>query len=58
MEDYEFTIGTIEYYKSKACECIKGKCDKCEAMYEYGGKQYCQFDTVIRFIKWNNQYNT
>ena len=57
MEDYEITIGTIEYYKSKSCDCVSGKCDKCEAMYNYNGKQYCQFDTVIRFIEWDNKYN-
>lgn len=56
MEDYEITIGTIEYYKSKSCDCVSGKCDKCEAMYKHNGKQYCQFDTVIRFIEWDNKY--
>ena len=30
MEDYEMTMGTIEYYKNKACEVAKNKCDKCE----------------------------
>lgn len=57
MEDYELTIGTIEYYKSKACELVCGNCPKCEAMHEYNGKYYCQFDTVIRFIEWDNKYN-
>lgn len=57
MEDYEMTIDAIEYYKSRACDYTKGECDKCEAMCEYNGKQYCQFDTVIRFIEWDNKYN-
>ena len=51
------TIDTIEYYKSRACDCANGERDKCEAMCEYNGKQYCQFDTVIRFIEWDNKYN-
>lgn len=57
MEDYEMTIYTIEYYKRRACDCANGECDKCEAMCEYNEKQYCQFDTVIRFIEWDNKYN-
>jgi hypothetical protein len=57
MEDYELTIGTIEYYKNKACEVICGNCDKCEAMYKYRDNQCCCFDTVIRFIEWDNKYN-
>ena len=56
-DDYEQTIETIKHYKNKACECIEGKCDKCTAMHEYRGKQFCQFDTVIYFIEWDNQYN-
>ena len=58
MKDYEMTLESIEYYKDKACKYISGRCDKCEAMHEYNEKQHCQFDTVIRFIKWDNQYNT
>lgn len=58
MEDYELTIGTIEYYKDKACEVAGNKCDKCEAVQEYNGKLWCAFDTVNRFIEWNNKYNT
>ena len=57
MEDYEFTIGTIEYYKDKACELVNGDCNKCEAVYGYGGKKWCCFDTTIRFIEWVNKYN-
>lgn len=57
MEDYELTIGAIEYYKNKACEVAKNKCDKCEAAQEYNGKLGCAFDTVNRFIEWNNKYN-
>lgn len=57
MEDYELTIGTVEYYKNKACELVKGNCDKCEAAYKYYGSKWCCFDTTIRFIKWDNQYN-
>ena len=57
MEDYEMTIGTIEYYKDKACEVARNKCDKCEAAQEYNCKLYCAFDTVNRFIEWDNKYN-
>lgn len=57
MEDYELTIGAIEYYKAKACEVIGNKCDKCEAVKEYNGKLLCAFDTVNRFIEWDNTYN-
>ena len=57
MEDYELTIGTIEYYRNKACELAKCNCDKCEASYECCFQKWCCFDTVIRFIKWDNQYN-
>ena len=31
MEDYIYTIDTIESYKNKACEFINGNCEKCEA---------------------------
>lgn len=55
MEDYEFTTGIIEHYKNKACEFIRSNCDKCEAMYEHCDKQWCCFDTVIRFIKYVNK---
>lgn len=58
MKDYELIIRNIRYYKSKACDYIRGRCDKCEAAYEYHGRPYCQFDTVIRFIEWDNHYNT
>lgn len=57
MEDYELTIGTIEYYKDKACKIAENKCDKCEAAQEYKGKLWCAFDTVNRFIEWDNKYN-
>lgn len=56
MEDYELTIGTIEHYKNKACELIKGNCEKCEAMYKYCDKQWCCFDTVNRFIEYANKH--
>ena len=57
MEDYELTIGTIEHYKSKACELVKDNCNKCEAMYRCKNEYWCCFDTVIRFIEWDNKYN-
>ena len=57
MEDYKPTIGAVEYYKNKACELVKGNCDKCEAAYEYCGKKWCCFDTTTRFIKYANEYN-
>lgn len=57
MEDYELTIGTIEYYKDKACKVAANKCDKCEAAQEHNGKLWCAFDTVNRFIEWDNKYN-
>lgn len=56
MEDYELTIETIKHYKSKACELIDGKCDKCQAMYKYNDKKWCCFDTVMFFIEWANKY--
>ena len=56
MEDYELTIGTIDYYKDRACEVAGNKCDKCEAAQEYNGKLWCAFDTVNRFIEWDNKY--
>lgn len=55
MENFELTMGIIENYKKKACEYAKVKCDFCEAMYEHADKQFCCFDTVNRFIKWNNK---
>ena len=57
MEDYESTIEIIEYYKAKACEVARNKCDKCEAAQEYDSKLYCAFDTVNRFIEWVNKYH-
>lgn len=57
MEDYELTIETVKHYKNKACAMVNGDCNKCEAMYKYCDKQWCSFDTVIRFIKWDNEYN-
>lgn len=57
MEDYELIIGSIMHYKIKACDCVHNQCDQCEAVYQYNGKQYCQFDTVMRFIEWDNKYN-
>ena len=56
MEDYELTMGTIKYYKNKACEVVKNKCDKCEASQEYNGKLWCAFDTVNRFIEYANKH--
>ena len=41
MEDYIYTIDTIESYKNKACEFINGNCEKCEARQEYNGEYYC-----------------
>ena len=38
MEDYKLIIGTIDYYKDKACAVAENKCDKCEAAQEYNGK--------------------
>ena len=55
MEDYELTIAAIHDYRNKACCMIRSNCDKCEAMYKHNGKQYCQFDTVIRFIEYANK---
>ena len=56
VEDYIYTIDTIESYKNKACEFINGNCEKCEARQEYNGKYYCCFDTTIRFIEYANNY--
>lgn len=57
MEDYELTIGTIEYYKDKACQIVNDNCNKCEAMYECKNSHWCCFDIVTRFIEWDNKYN-
>lgn len=57
MEDYESILSNILNYKNKACKLIRNNCDKCAAKYEYLGKQWCCFDTVIRFIEWDNRYN-
>ena len=57
MQDYELTIGSIEHYKNKACELAGSNCEKCEAMYKQYDKQWCCFDTVIRFIEYVNQHN-
>ena len=54
MEDYELTIDAVKYYKDKACKLAGCDCDKCEGSFCYLGKQYCQFDTVIRFIEYAN----
>ena len=56
MEDYELTMRTIKYYKNKACEVARHKCDKCEAAQEYNGKLWCAFDTVNRFIEYANKH--
>lgn len=56
MSDYELTIGTIEFYKNKACELVGNDCSKCEAMYEHSNQQWCCFDTTIRFIEYANNY--
>ena len=57
MEDYGLTIGSIEYYKNKACVMVQGNCDKCEAAYKQCDKKWCCFDTVIRFIEYANKYD-
>lgn len=57
MKDYELTIGTIVYYKIKACKVAGNRCNKCEAAQEYNGRLCCAFDTVNRFIEWDNKYN-
>ena len=57
MEDYELTIGAIIDYKIKACKIAKNDCSKCEALHECQDKQWCSFDTVVRFIEWVNKYN-
>ena len=57
MENYKLIIGTIDYYKDKACAVAGNKCDKCEAAQEYNDKLWCAFDTVNRFIEWDNKYN-
>lgn len=54
MEDYIYTIDTIESYKDKACKLAKNRCDKCEAQQEYNGNLWCCFDTTIRFIEYAN----
>lgn len=56
MEDYELTIAAIQDYKNRACGMIRSNCDKCEALHECVGKQYCAFDTVVRFIEYANKY--
>ena len=56
MEDYELTIGSIMDYKIKACKMVNNDCRKCEALHECVGKQYCAFDTVVRFIEYANKY--
>lgn len=57
IKDYELTIETIECYKDKACDKAGNKCDRCEAAQEYNGELWCAFDTVNRFINWDNKYN-
>ena len=57
MNDYELIIASVEYYKNKACKVAKNNCDACEGRHEYNGKLWCSFDTVIRFIEWDNTYN-
>lgn len=57
IRGFNKTIETIEYYKDKACKVIKNRCDKCEAAQEHNGQLSCAFDTVNRFIEWNNKYN-
>lgn len=56
MEDYKLTIGSIIDYKSKACKLAGNNCNRCEALHECNGKQWCSFDTVNRFIEWYNKY--
>ena len=56
MEDYELTIAAVQDYKNRACWMIGSNCDKCEAMYMQNDKQFCCFDTTIRFIKHVNKY--
>lgn len=57
MEDYELTIDAIMDYKNKACKIAKDNCNGCEAMHECNNRHWCSFDTVIRFIEWDNEYN-
>lgn len=57
MEDYNYTIDTIQVYKNKACEIAKNNCEKCEARQEFNDNYYCCFDTTIRFIKFANNNN-
>lgn len=60
MKDYELihesTMEAVVNYKIKACEITGNNCDKCEALHEYHGEQYCAFDTVVRFIEYANKH--
>lgn len=56
MENYKLTVEAVNHYQDKACEIIGNDCDKCEAMYWYGDKQWCCFDTVARFVEYTNKY--
>lgn len=53
----EAPTAVIMNYKSKACEMVGNNCNKCEGAYKYNNKTICVFDTVNRFIEWNNEYN-
>lgn len=57
MKDYKLTIKNIKHYKHKACEMVGSNCNRCEGAYEYNNKIFCVFDTVNRFIEWDNEYN-
>lgn len=56
-KDYKLTIKIIECYKNKACDIARNKCDRCEAAQKYNDELWCAFDTVNRFINWDNKYN-
>ena len=50
-------LEAVKLYKHKACGLVDNNCDKCEAAFMYYDKQFCCFDTVIRFIEWDSEYN-
>lgn len=56
MEDYELTINAVECYKDKACKIANYNCNRCEGLHECNDRHWCAFDTVIRFIKYDNGY--
>ena len=56
-QDWLAAMKDIKHYKHKACEMVGNNCNKCEGAYEYNNKVFCVFDTVNRFIEWDNEYN-